>query len=94
VPYRRREVLKSVGAAGVGGIAFSHEQYPEGEGGDYPPGQPPRGDPRPYDDYATRRVPADYDTIQAAVDDADPEDLVLVGPGVYEEASTYWRRRG
>jgi len=32
------------------------------------------------------RVPDDYDTIQAAVDAAEPGDLVLVGPGTYEEA--------
>jgi hypothetical protein len=32
------------------------------------------------------RVPDDYDTIQAAVDVAAPGDLILVGPGVYEEA--------
>jgi plastocyanin len=33
----------------------------------------------------TRRVPADYPTIQAAVNAAKPGDLVLVGPGVYRE---------
>jgi hypothetical protein len=32
------------------------------------------------------RVPDDYDTIQAAVDAAEPGDLILVGPGVYDEA--------
>ncbi|MFP3902102.1 MAG: nitrous oxide reductase family maturation protein NosD [Acidimicrobiia bacterium] len=35
-----------------------------------------------------RAVPDEYDTIQAAVDDARPGDLVLVSPGVYEEAVT------
>lgn len=52
----------------------------------YPAGQPTRDDPQAYDDYTVRRVPDEYDTIQAAVDDAEPRDLVLVGPGVYREA--------
>jgi hypothetical protein len=37
---------------------------------------------------ATLRVPGDYATIQAAVDDAEPGDLILVGPGTYKEAVT------
>ena len=32
------------------------------------------------------RVPEDYETIQAAVDAAEPGDLVLIAPGIYEEA--------
>jgi plastocyanin len=32
-----------------------------------------------------RHVPADYPTIQSAVDSADPGDLVLIEPGVYRE---------
>lgn len=35
---------------------------------------------------ATLAVPADYPTIQAAVDAAKPGDLVLVSPGTYHEA--------
>src|SRR5262245_8007745 len=33
----------------------------------------------------TRRVPEQHATIQAAVDAADPGDLILVGPGTYRE---------
>lgn len=34
---------------------------------------------------ATLRVPEDYDTIQEAIYDAGPGDIILVGPGEYEE---------
>jgi plastocyanin len=34
----------------------------------------------------TLRVPADHPTIQDAVDEARPGDLILIEPGVYEEA--------
>src|SRR5690606_1832661 len=34
----------------------------------------------------TIRVPDDYETIQEAVDAAAPGDLILIEPGVYEEA--------
>jgi plastocyanin len=36
----------------------------------------------------TQRVPADYPTIQGAVDAAGPGDLVLIDPGVYREKVT------
>jgi hypothetical protein len=48
-----------------------------------------QSEPDPYDSYETRRVAADgseaYETIQAAVNDAQPRDLVLVSPGRYTE---------
>ena len=37
-------------------------------------------------DGATLAVPGDHDTIQDAVDAAEPGDLILVEPGTYEEA--------
>jgi hypothetical protein len=38
------------------------------------------------DAVSVRRVPEQYETIQAAVDEARPGDLVLIEPGVYHEA--------
>lgn len=50
-------------------------------------------DPDPTDEEpveawsgTTRNVPGDYPTIQDAVDAAAPGDLILIGPGVYNEA--------
>jgi hypothetical protein len=89
VTYRRRDLLQAVGTAGVAGVALQWDGDGDDDpGGEYPTGQPDRGDPRPYEGYATRRVPEEYDTVQAAVDAADPRDLVLVGPGTYREAVT------
>ncbi|WP_254829782.1 right-handed parallel beta-helix repeat-containing protein [Haloglomus salinum] len=87
----RRDVLKLAGSASaagtvaaVGGAAAAPTQ----KRGDVPANQPDRGDPAAYEDYTVRRVPEQYDTIQAAVNDAEERDLVLVGPGVYNEAVT------
>jgi hypothetical protein len=92
--YRRRDVLRAVGAATVPAAGYQLA-YGEGDGesgdgedGAYPAGQPDRGHPRPYADYEVHRVPRDHDSIQAAVDAAAPRDLILVGPGVYREAVT------
>ncbi|MEF8776217.1 MAG: right-handed parallel beta-helix repeat-containing protein [Haloarculaceae archaeon] len=89
--YSRRDVLRSVGAGGIvgGGLQFAYDgEGGAGSGGEFPAGQPDRGEPRRYEDFATHRVPREYGTIQAAVDAASPRDLVLVGPGVYREAVT------
>jgi len=41
--------------------------------------------------YARKRVPADYPTIQAAVDAASDGDLILVSPGTYDELVILWK---
>lgn len=48
--------------------------------GEPKPAPPPPGQGR------TLRVPLDFGTIQGAVDEARPGDLVLIDPGVYREA--------
>ena len=47
---------------------------------------PSEGAPEDEPTYTVRNVPADYPTIQAAVDAAEPGDLVLIHEGVYNEA--------
>jgi plastocyanin len=69
---------------------------PEGEGmagyvvvGDVPEYERPTPDDQDAVDAwsgVTRNVPGDFPTIQAAVDAAAPGDLILVAPGVYNEA--------
>lgn len=49
---------------------------------------PDRDPPRAYDDFTVRRVPDEYDSIQAAVIAAEERDLVLVEPGIYHESVT------
>jgi hypothetical protein len=72
------------GAPGVGmtGVVLVGDAPIPGSFSDVGPG---REDP-PTLPGATIRVPEDAPTIQAAVDAAEPGGLVLIAPGVYEEA--------
>ena len=40
---------------------------------------------------APKRVPADYPTIQKAIDLSSPGDLVIVAPGIYNELVLMWK---
>jgi plastocyanin len=60
----------------VGDAKVPGSRFGIGPGRETPPGTPGR----------TIEVPKDAPTIQAAVDRAEPGDLVLVSPGVYHEA--------
>ncbi|MDP9300068.1 MAG: right-handed parallel beta-helix repeat-containing protein, partial [Actinomycetota bacterium] len=53
-----------------------------------PPGVGPGREPVPTAYAGTIRVPQDFDTIQAAVDHAEPGGMVLIAPGVYTESVT------
>lgn len=84
---RRRDVLKVAGTTGVSGtVGLASATVASGEQHGTPAALPDRGPPREYENYRTRLVPEEYDTIQAAVDAARPRDLVLVAPGRYTEA--------
>lgn len=69
-----------VGMAGI--VVVGDVPLPGGGGASIGPGR----EPVPSGPGATLRVPQDHDTIQAAVDAAEPGDTVLIGPGVYHEA--------
>lgn len=74
--------LHGAPGAGMIGIVLVGDATPPGGASDVGPGrEEPPGLPG-----ATVRVPEDEPTIQAAVDAAEPGGLVLVSPGVYEEA--------
>ena len=73
------------GAPGVGmtGIVVVGDvQIPSATGGGVSPGR----EPVPSGFAATVRVPADYPTVQEAVDHAEPGGMVLIAPGVYHES--------
>jgi len=55
---------------------------------EYSPSPKGRIEPVTTPSGVTRHVPADYPTIQAAVDAAEPGDLILIEPGVYHEEVT------
>ncbi len=88
----RREALALTGVAGTTGVAGLAGRVPATDGdrgGTATDRSGPadlQSDPEPYQDYAVRRVPEDHDSIQRAVEAAEPRDLVSVGPGVYREA--------
>jgi len=66
------------GGFGMSGTVLVGGGEPAEEAEEAPPPAPGAG--------KTIRVPDDHTTIQAAVDAAEPGDLVLVGPGIYREA--------
>jgi plastocyanin len=69
-----------IGMAGV--ILVGDATLPSGGGASVSPGR----ESVPSGPGSTLAVPARYPSIQAAVDAAEPGDLVLVSPGVYHEA--------
>jgi hypothetical protein len=80
----RRQVLAAVGGASVVGSVAATGAVDRRR-----PIEPPeREPPEPYEEYTVRRVPGEYESIQAGVDAAQPRDLVLVEPGVYKESVT------
>jgi plastocyanin len=74
----------SPGTGMIGTVVVGDVPMPGGGGDDVTPGREPV--PTRYAD--TLRVPADYPTIQDAVDHVDPGGMVLVAPGVYREQVT------
>ena len=73
------------GAPGVGMtgiVVVGDAEIPSPSGGGVGPGR----EPVPAGFAATVRVPADFPTVQEAVDHAKPGGMVLIAPGVYHEA--------
>ncbi len=75
------------GAPGIGmsGIVVVGDvDIPNASGGSVSPGR----EPVPSGFADTLKVPADYRTVQEAVDHAEPGGMVLIAPGVYHESVT------
>lgn len=70
------------GGHGMAGVILVGDVEDEEHEADAFPEPPPPGTGK------TIRVPDDAETIQGAVDQAEPGDLILVGPGVYHEEVT------
>ena len=73
------------GAPGVGMtgiVVVGDAEIPSPSGGGVGPGR----EPVPTAFAPTVRVPADFPTVQEAVDHAEPGGMVLIAPGVYHEA--------
>ena len=73
------------GAPGVGMtgiVVVGDAAIPSPSGGEVGPGR----EPVPAGFAATVHVPADFPTVQEAVDHAKPGGMVLIAPGVYHEA--------
>jgi Phospholipase_D-nuclease N-terminal/Right handed beta helix region len=84
---RRRPAAGGAIAAGV--IAIVLCTTPSAHAGSDPAATVgPGSEPVPTGYAATVRVPQDFPTIQAAVDQARPGGMVLIGPGVYRESVT------
>lgn len=79
-----RRVARSWAVAGVGLVLAGCAGMPQGAPSPAAVGDVATESPADWSGE-TRRVPAGYPTIQAAVDAAAPGDMVLIAPGVYRE---------
>ncbi|MFW6449261.1 MAG: right-handed parallel beta-helix repeat-containing protein [Halobacteriota archaeon] len=92
--FARRDVLRAAAGAGTLGLLGGAALELTGEGpstsrsADWGEQSPPEPYDRPTTILVDRESSRAHDTIQAAVDAAESETLVLVSPGVYEESVT------